>query len=169
MSNTAFHKLAFKALRAAAFVSLCGMPAWAETRSADATDQTKLNKEQGSMESVTGIGGFFFKSVNPESLANWYRDNLGVNKTPTDYDTAPWMQEAGPTVFGPFNQNTDYFGSDEQQWMLNFRVSDLDKMVLQLRSNGIEVDVDPTTYPNGRFARLQDPEGNPIQLWEPGN
>ncbi|MGH7720580.1 MAG: VOC family protein, partial [Gemmatimonadaceae bacterium] len=52
-------------------------------------------------------------------------------------------------------------------WMVNFRVRDLAAMAAQLRANGIAVKVDPTTYPNGRFARLQDPEGNPIELWEP--
>ena len=54
------------------------------------------------------------------------------------------------------------------QWMINFRVRSLDKMAAQLRANGVAVEVDPEVYPNGRFAKLSDPEGNPIQLWEPG-
>jgi predicted enzyme related to lactoylglutathione lyase len=54
------------------------------------------------------------------------------------------------------------------QWMINFRVRDLEKLTNQLRAEGIEVDLDPEVYPNGRFARLSDPEGNPIQLWQPG-
>lgn len=120
------------------------------------------------MESVIGIGGFFFKARNPDAVAQWYLDNLGINLVPQDYNMPAWEQEAGETVFAPFEQTTDYFGRVEQQWMINFRVRDLDAMVAQLRGNGIEVSVDAETYPNGRFAQLYDPEGNPIQLWEPG-
>lgn len=60
-----------------------------------------------------------------------------------------------------------YFGDEHQMWMVNFRVRDLDKMAAQLRSAGIEVAIDPQTYPYGRFARIHDPEQNPIELWEP--
>lgn len=119
------------------------------------------------MEKVTGIGGVFFRSNNPAALSQWYKDHLGIDLTPEDYSRKPWSQEAGPTVFAPFPRDTDYFGRAEQQWMLNFRVSDLDAMVAQLRTAKIDVVVDPETYPNGRFARLHDPEGNPIELWEP--
>lgn len=117
---------------------------------------------------MAGIGGFFFRAEDPAALAAWYAEHLGVARTPTSYDEQPWTQEAGPTVFGPFSADTDYFGRPEQAWMINFRVPDLDAMVVQLRAAGIAVEVDPQTYPNGRFARLADPEGNPIQLWEPG-
>ncbi|MGP1282252.1 MAG: VOC family protein, partial [Parasphingopyxis sp.] len=111
------------------------------------------------MQRVTGIGGLFFRSEDPAALATWYHDNLGIDPTPQSYDVEPWQQEAGPTVFAPFNRSTDYFGRAEQMWMINFRVADLDAMAAQLRGNGIEVEIDPETYPNGRFARLQDPEG----------
>jgi predicted enzyme related to lactoylglutathione lyase len=63
---------------------------------------------------------------------------------------------------------TDYFGNADRVWMVNFRVRDLDAMTAQLRAAGIEAVVDPQEYPNGRFARTPDPEGNPIELWEPG-
>jgi predicted enzyme related to lactoylglutathione lyase len=119
------------------------------------------------MEQVTGIGGFFFRAQNPDSLAQWYRDHLGINLVPADYETEPWSQAAGPTAFAPFEHDTEYFGRAEQQWMINFRVRDLDQMVEQLRAASLEVKVDPEPYPNGRFARLHDPEGNPIELWEP--
>jgi glyoxylase I family protein len=122
---------------------------------------------QEKMERVDGIGGFFFKSKSPKVLAQWYSDHLGVTLTPRDYDSEPWQQAAGPTVFGPFPADTKYFGRPEQAFMLNFRVSNLDAMVAQLRRAGIKVEVDPKTYPNGRFALLHDPEGNPIQLWQP--
>lgn len=119
------------------------------------------------MEHVSGIGGVFFRSKDPAALLKWYEDNLGIAPAPTEYGGRPWRQEAGTTVFAPFAMDTSYFGRPEQQWMINFRVRDLDAMSAQLRAAGIEVTPDPETYPNGRFARLHDPEGNPIELWEP--
>ena len=118
------------------------------------------------MEKVTGIGGVFFRAKDPAALGQWYKEHLGIDLVPADYDHKPWSQEAGPTVFAPFPQDTDYFGGDKQ-WMINLRVRDLEAMIEQLRLAKIDVSVDPQTYPNGRFARLHDPEGNPIELWEP--
>lgn len=118
-------------------------------------------------ERVTGIGGLFFRARDPSTLGQWYADYLGVDPVPGDYDTPPWQQEAGATVFAPFEAETDYFGGAERMWMVNFRVNNLDAMVDQLEASGTSVEIDPETYPNGRFARLHDPEGNPIQLWEP--
>jgi predicted enzyme related to lactoylglutathione lyase len=123
--------------------------------------------QQVPMERVTGIGGFFFKAKDPKALAEWYEKNLGVARTPTAKGMEPWRQESGTTAFQPFPATTKYFGSETQQWMINFRVAHLDAMVAQLTAAGIKVEVDPQTYPNGRFASLRDPEGNPIQLWEP--
>ena len=147
--------------QAAILVAACslgiGAPAGAQTEAAT----------EPAMERVTGIGGFFFRAEAPAALAAWYLENLGIDLTPQTYDTEPWQQEAGPTVFAPFGQNSEYFGRPEQMWMINFRVNDLDAMAAQLRANRIEVEVEAETYPNGRFARLSDPEGNPIQLWEP--
>ena len=119
------------------------------------------------MQHVTGIGGLFFRAKNPAELARWYQENLGVALVPIDYSQTPWVQEAGPTVFAPFPHDTGYFGDTGKDWLINFRVRDLNAMVEQLRAAQIDVSVDPETYPNGRFARLHDPEGNPIELWEP--
>lgn len=120
------------------------------------------------MQKVDGIGGFFFRSKDPDKLAKWYEDHLGVSVVPSDYDMPAWRTNAGTTVFAPFKQDTTYFGDMKQQWMINFRVKDLDAMVAQLEKAGVKVEVDPEDYPNGRFAQLNDPEGNPIQLWQPG-
>jgi glyoxylase I family protein len=119
------------------------------------------------MEKVSGIGGMFFRAQHPQSLSEWYHQHLGITPVPTEYDKPSWEQEAGTTVFAPFPNDTTYFGMESQAWMINFRVKDLDAMAAQLRAAGIEVKVDPESYPNGRFARLHDPEGNPIELWEP--
>jgi|ERR1700686_2031681 len=119
------------------------------------------------MEKVSGIGGFFFRARDPEALGKWYRANLGIPLPPTSYSELPWQQEAGHTVLSPFPWTSDYFGDPMQSWMINFRVRDLDAMVAQLSATGVAVEIDPEPYPNGRFARLKDPEGNPIQLWQP--
>ncbi len=119
------------------------------------------------MEKVAGIGGLFFRAHDPKGLGKWYQQHLGIALTPTSEDGTVWQQEAGPTAFSPFPETTKYFGDSNKVWMVNFRVHDIDKMVAQLRSAGIEVN-DPESYPNvGRFARLHDPEGNPIELWQP--
>ncbi len=119
------------------------------------------------MEKVKGIGGFFFRAKDPASLGKWYRDHLGVALIPTSDDERPWQQDAGPTAFAPFPEKTNYFGHDSKVWMINFRVANLDAMAAQLHAANITVEIDQHTYPNGRFARLYDPEGNPIELWEP--
>jgi glyoxylase I family protein len=119
------------------------------------------------MEKVTGIGGLFFRAHDPKALGQWYQQRLGVSLTPSSYEESVWQQEAGPTVFSPFPETSDYFGDANKVWMVNFRVRDLDKMAAQLRTAGIEVKIDPKSYPNGRFARLHAPEGNPIELWQP--
>jgi glyoxylase I family protein len=115
------------------------------------------------MERVTGIGGLFFRSADSKALAAWYATHLGLESNPV------WEQAAGPTVFAPFAQDTDYFGRASQQWMLNLRVSDMDAMLAQLAAAGIpaETRAEWDSPEVGRFARIHDPEGNPIELWEP--
>jgi glyoxylase I family protein len=118
-------------------------------------------------EKVLGIGGLFFRATNPDTLARWYLDHLGIALVPTDFSQAPWHTEAGPTIFAPFPHDTKYFGNATQMWMVNFRVRDLDKFAAQLRAQGIQVEVDPQSYHGARFAHLHDPEGNRIELWQP--
>jgi predicted enzyme related to lactoylglutathione lyase len=125
--------------------------------------------KQPEKQTVTGIGGFFFRAHDPKALGQWYQDHLGIFVTPQAINDPVWQQQAGPTVFSAFPEKTGYFGDLTKQWMINFRVSDLDKMAAQLEAAGIAVKVDPTTYPNGRFAHTHDPEGNPIELWQPMN
>ena len=115
------------------------------------------------MEKVTRIGGMFFRSRNSVSLSQWYGEHLGIDALPT-----VWQQEAGPTVFEPFKHDTEYFGRPTQQWMINFRVSDLDAMIRQLEAADISVETRAEWNSEvGRFARIHDPDGNPIELWEP--
>jgi predicted enzyme related to lactoylglutathione lyase len=113
---------------------------------------------------VTGIGSVAFRARDPEALATWYAENLGVGGG----EMGLWDQQAGPTVFSPFAAATDCFPA-EKQWMLNFRVDGLDALKAELESKGIEVITNPEwDAPGvGRFARIFDPEGNQIELWEP--
>ena len=113
------------------------------------------------MAKALGIGGIFFRAADTKALAEWYREHLGV----TDF----WTQETGMTVFAPFEETTDYFPADKQ-WMINFRVDDLDALMTQLKAAGIAVETRPDEWDaaeTGRFARIHDPEGNQIELWQP--
>ena len=113
------------------------------------------------MAPITGIGGIFFRATDPKALKAWYADMLGIVQAPA------WQQQAGPTALEPFAADTDYFGRPTQGWMINFRVDDLAGFIAGLRTRGVTVQ-DPVEYaPAGWFARLHDPEGNPIELWEP--
>lgn len=150
-----------------AILGCAALLALAGAASAQPSAPKSTSGDRKAMERVDGIGGFFFRAKDPKALAKWYADHLGVSEIPTDYGHQPWTQAAGPTAFAPFPADTKYFGRPEQAFMLNFRVRNLDAMTAQLRAAAIPVEVDPQTYPNGRFALLHDPEGNPIQLWQP--
>jgi predicted enzyme related to lactoylglutathione lyase len=119
------------------------------------------------------MGGLFFRSRDPDALSAWYKEHLGIGAgcnasgegEPNEWY---WQTEGGPTVFAPFKADTDYFPSDKA-FMINLRVSGLDSMIETLRAAGIDIITkrewdDPSV---GRFARIHDPEGNAIELWEP--
>ena len=125
------------------------------------------------MGHVKGIGGLFFRARDPDALSAWYRDRLRVGGGLSADESVPpneyvWNVTAGPLVFSPFPADSDYFPADKQ-YMLNLRVDDLDAVLGAFHDAGDEVITkdewnDPTV---GRFARVHDPEGNPIELWEP--
>jgi predicted enzyme related to lactoylglutathione lyase len=96
-----------------------------------------------------------------DALSAWYEEHLGV--------AGFWRQEDGTTLFHPFRQDSDYFPTDKQ-FMINFRVDELDDLIAQLMASGIHVETRPEewdTPETGRFARIHDPEGNVIELWQP--
>ncbi|MBW3584228.1 MAG: VOC family protein [Euryarchaeota archaeon] len=120
---------------------------------------------------VTGIGGVFFKARDPEKLAAWYRDHLGISiegwggaRFPLGADGA-----AGEpfTVWSPFPEDTDYFAPSTQPFMINFRVRDLHDLLDELEEKGVTVDDDREESELGTFGWVMDPEGNKIELWEP--
>ena len=113
------------------------------------------------METVLGIGGVFFRARDPDALHAWYRANLGVPEV-------VFTAESGDvTVWSTFAADTEYFGRQDQQSMLNYRVRDLDAMLAQLRAAGAEVDENVEDSEYGRFGWATDPEGNRFELWEP--
>ncbi|MEM7752874.1 MAG: VOC family protein [Pseudomonadota bacterium] len=118
------------------------------------------------MEKVKGIGGVFIRAKDPAALSVWYSEFLGVDPAPTDMETPPWIADGGVTVFAPFAADTDYFPAG-QQVMVNFRVADMDAMLAQLRAAGVVPFNEQTMDGIGRFAHIQDPEGNAVELWEP--
>lgn len=123
------------------------------------------------MEKVRGIGGVFFKAQDPQALAAWYAENLGVPME--EYGAAifrvtPQDAEQGAvTVFSPFPADTDYFAPSPSPFMINFRVDDLDRMLDQLRAAGAQVDPNVQAEASGRFGWVLDPELNRVELWEP--
>jgi predicted enzyme related to lactoylglutathione lyase len=117
------------------------------------------------------MGGYFFRAKDPSALKTWYRDHLGVGGgCGTDEQGQSnewvWFHQGGPMVFEPFKADTDYFPADRSA-MVNLRVLDLDGLLAGLRAAGIEVTQEQAMDGVGRFARVHDPEGNPIELWEP--
>ena len=122
---------------------------------------------------VLGIGGLFFRANDPDGLTAWYRDHLGIGAgcvAPGEGEPNEWLWrvQGGPVVFAPFKATTDYFAADKQ-WMLNLRVAGLDALLADLREAGVEVETrtEWDAPETGRFARIHDPEGNAVELWEP--
>jgi predicted enzyme related to lactoylglutathione lyase len=125
--------------------------------------------------SVAGIGGVFFKARDPAALAAWYRDQLGVSVAPEGTHA---VFAAGPdgrdatgapvaVVWSAFPADTAYFGPGPAGWMVNYRVSDLDAMLSQLRAAGVWVAEKVEESDFGRFAWAADPEGTRFELWQP--
>lgn len=120
------------------------------------------------MARVTGIGGVFFKCKDPKKLRDWYQKHLGF-KTEDYGATFQWLGANGHTVWGTFNHDTKYFTPSEKEFMINFRVDDLESMLAQLKHDGIEQIGKTEVHDYGKFAHIMDPEGNKIELWEPND
>jgi predicted enzyme related to lactoylglutathione lyase len=120
------------------------------------------------MAKATGMGGVFFKSKDPKALVSWYAQHLGIPKSDDGYLVFDGPGSIGMTVLSPFPADTQYFGDGPQQFMVNFRVDDLDGLLKQLAEAGVRIDPKREDYSYGRFAWIWDPEGNRIELWQPG-
>src|SRR4051812_38981050 len=120
-------------------------------------------------EKVTGIGGIFFRARDPEKMAAWYREHLGIPVEDGHADffwhDADRPTAKGRTTWALFPPDTEYFGPTRPAFMTNYRVADLDRMLAQLRRQGVTIEK-VEDYDYGRFAWITDPEGNRIELWE---
>jgi predicted enzyme related to lactoylglutathione lyase len=120
---------------------------------------------------VTGIGGIFFKSAQPDATRQWYSKHLGLNDD--QYGTTfKWRdidnpEVIGQTVWSTFKQETQYFAPSTKEFMINFRVENLEWLVTELQKEGIELIGELQVYDYGKFAHIMDPDGNKIELWEP--
>lgn len=134
--------------------------------------QTTGKMKEPSMKKATGVGGVFFKSGDPEGTRDWYARRLGLPVNPDGYVTIQSRDFDNPKqvdylVWSPFPEDTDYFGPDDQQVMINYRVADLDSLLESLRAANIEIVGEVMEHEYGRFAWIIDPEGRRIELWEP--
>lgn len=121
------------------------------------------------LKRVTGIGGMFFKSKDPDAQKNWYKKHLGI---PTDnYGwTFWWRDEEGnkcSTQWSPMDAKTDYFEPSQKQFMFNFRVANLEALLKVLEEEGVTIVGEIQRFSYGKFGWILDPEGNKIELWEP--
>jgi predicted enzyme related to lactoylglutathione lyase len=128
------------------------------------------------MKRVTGIGGVFFKAKSDQKELNqWYEKHLGIDYAGSGgYPFWSWRafenpDKEGATVWSVFSNASDYFGNPEQQFMINFRVENLSELLEVLRSEGVQIAGEIQDFPYGRFAWILDPDGNRIELWEPGD
>jgi predicted enzyme related to lactoylglutathione lyase len=123
------------------------------------------------MKKVTGIGGIFFKCKDPEKVKEWYSKHLGMNtdKYGTNFE---WRQADDPSKYGftqwsPFSASTTYFEPSDKDFMINYRVQNLEVLVNELKKEGVTIVDNIETYEYGKFLHILDNEGNKIELWEP--
>jgi predicted enzyme related to lactoylglutathione lyase len=125
------------------------------------------------MKKVTGIGGVFFKSKDPKAINEWYAKHLGFDTSP--YGTSFEWQEIGDnpkkglTQWNPFPENTKYFEPSQKEFMINYRVENIEQLVEQLKTEGVTIldEIEDSDY--GKFVHILDLEGNKIELWEAKN
>ena len=123
------------------------------------------------MKKVTGIGGIFFKCKDPKKMTEWYQNNLGLNTNPYGA-TFDWYEGAdstkkGQTQWTPLSETTKYFAPSTKDFMINYRVENLEALVEELKKNGVTLVDSIETYDYGKFIHILDAEGNKVQLWEP--
>lgn len=120
---------------------------------------------------VTGIGGIFFKSEDPQKIKEWYGKNLGLAidayGSPFEFRNANRPDEINYLMWSPFAEKTEYFLPSEKQFMINYRVQNIEALVEKLRANGVTIVDTIEVYDYGKFVHIMDPEGNKLELWEP--
>ena len=130
---------------------------------------TKPQPGNTPLEKVTGIGGVFFKTENPEKTRLWYQQHLGFNID--TYGSTFWWKDnnkkIATTQWSPFTKNTKYFDPSKKDYMFNYRVKNLDQLLIDLKNEGIQIIDKPEIFSYGKFAWILDLDGNKVELWEP--
>jgi len=123
------------------------------------------------MKKVTGIGGIFFKCKDPNAVKDWYKNNLGLETSPWgakfEWRLADDPSKEGATAWTPFSETTKHFEPSTKDFMINYRVENMDALVEDLKKNGVKVLDDIQDSDFGKFVHILDLEGNKIELWEP--
>lgn len=136
-----------------------------------AQNQNEMKKEETKKGRVTGIGGIFFKSNDPEKSRQWYNKNLGLvtNEYGSlfEFRTGADPDKIGYLQWSPFPENTKYFDPSSKDFMINYRVENIEALVEELKSNGVNVLDSIETYDYGKFVHIMDQDNNKIELWEP--
>ena len=124
-----------------------------------------------SIPKVTGIGGIFFHSSNPEEISEWYGKNLGLAidayGSPFEFRNANRPDEINYLRWSPFAKDSEYFSPSNKNFMINYRVQNIEGLVKNLKENGVEVVDEIVEYEYGKFVHIMDPDGTKIELWEP--
>jgi len=135
------------------------------------TNQNIKNEKVELEPKVTGIGGIFFFSENPESTKEWYRNNLGlkVNEWGSSFEfrNANKPDEINYLQWSPFKQGSEYFSPSKKEFMINYRVQNIEGMVNKFKASGVIILDSIETYEYGKFVHIMDEDGNKIELWEP--
>ena len=122
------------------------------------------------MKRVTSIGGIFFKCKNPDAQKEWYTKHLGLGMdkfgTSFEWRHSDDAAKKGYSAWSPFENETDYFGAPSQQYMINYRVDDLEALIKQLQEEGVTIVDQMEIYEYGKFVHILDGEGNRVELWE---
>lgn len=123
------------------------------------------------MKKVTGIGGIFFKSNNPVSIKEWYHKHLGLTidayGSPFEFRNANNPEEINYLQWSPFEKETKYFEPSKKDFMINYRVDNLELLVAELQKQGVTICDEIQSFDYGKFIHIMDPDGNKIELWEP--
>lgn len=125
------------------------------------------------MKRVTGIGGVFFKCKDPKAVTEWYKNHLGLNTNP--YGASfEWRENEDPnkkamTQWTPFSEKSNYFAPSQKEFMINYRVDNLEALLEELKKENVTILGPIETYDYGKFLHIMDPEGNKVELWEPAD
>lgn len=160
------------ALAILATISSCGLKNNKLKQMDKQKDQSgKTHSPQDTIPKVTGIGGIFFFSDDPEKTKEWYSDNLGleVNQWGSTFEfrNANRPDEINYLQWSPFRQGNEYFSPSKKDFMINYRVQNIEGLVRKLKENGVTIVDEIETFDYGKFVHIMDSEGNKIELWEP--